>query len=67
MCTLTVFNVLLQELFPTAKPKETQYRKLTGDYVSTFEVRGEKMLRVRAHSAGTHAPRLCRPGLARLA
>lgn len=36
------------DLFTTEKPKETPYKLLTTDHVSTFEVNGEKMLKVRA-------------------
>lgn len=35
-----------QELFEHAKPLDTPYKKLTGDFVSTFEVKGQKCLQV---------------------
>lgn len=35
------------DLFVTEKPKETPYKLLTTDHVSTFTVNGEKMLKVR--------------------
>ena len=35
-----------QELFEHAKPLEIPFKKLTGDYVSTFEVKGQKVLQV---------------------
>ena len=35
-----------QNVFETDGPHEFPYRKLTSDYVSTFEVQGKKMLKV---------------------
>lgn len=35
-----------QELFEHAKPLNTPFKKLTSDFVSTFEVKGEKCLQV---------------------
>ena len=35
-----------QELFEHAKPLNTPFKKLTSDHVSTFEVKGEKILSV---------------------
>lgn len=35
-----------EDLFQAEKPDETVYRKLTGDYVSTFEVEGKTVLKV---------------------
>lgn len=39
-----------QELFEHAKPLDTPYKKLTGDFVSTFEVKGQKCLEVEAEA-----------------
>ncbi|KAK8794394.1 hypothetical protein WA171_003517 [Blastocystis sp. BT1] len=35
-----------QDIFENAKPDTTKYRKITGDYVSTIEVDGKKILKV---------------------
>lgn len=35
-----------QELFEHAKPLNTPFKKLTSDHVSTFEVKGQKILSV---------------------
>lgn len=35
-----------QELFEHAKPLDIPYKKLTSDHVSTFEVKGKKVLSV---------------------
>ena len=35
-----------QELFEHAKPLNIPYKKLTGDFVSTFEVKNQKILQV---------------------
>lgn len=39
-------DFVYQELFDLAADTETPYRKLTGDYVSTFEANGIKFLKV---------------------
>eukprot|EP01043_Picozoa_sp_COSAG02_P023008 COSAG02_NODE_1215_length_13852_cov_10.082600_2_plen_570_part_00 len=41
---MATFNY--ESLFQAEQPDETVYRKLTGDYVSTIEVDGEKVLKV---------------------
>ena len=35
-----------QDIFENAKPDSTKYRKITGDYVSTINVDGKKILKV---------------------
>lgn len=35
-----------QDIFENAKPDSTKYRKITGDYVSTMNVDGKKILKV---------------------
>lgn len=35
-----------QDIFETAGPDTTKYRKISGDYVSTIEVDGKKILKV---------------------
>ena len=35
-----------QELFEHAKPLNTPFKKLTGDFVSTFDVKGKQVLQV---------------------
>ena len=35
-----------QDIFENAKPDTTKFRKITGDYVSTIEVDGKKILKV---------------------
>ena len=55
------------ELFPTAGPKETPYRKITGDFVSTFDVQGERLLKVRPPGGRVRGQRACPASLARLA
>ena len=35
-----------QDIFENATPDATKYRKITGDYVSTIEVDGKKILKV---------------------
>lgn len=35
-----------QDIFENAKPDTTKYRKITGDYVSTIDVDGKKILKV---------------------
>jgi fumarate hydratase class I len=35
-----------QELFEHAKPLNTPFKKLTADYVSTFDVKGKQVLQV---------------------
>ena len=35
-----------QDIFETATPDPTKYRKITSDYVSTIEVDGKKILKV---------------------
>ena len=37
---------IYQDIFETAAPDTTEYRKITGDYVSTIEVDGKKILKV---------------------
>lgn len=37
---------IYQDIFEMATPDTTQYRKITGDYVSTINVDGKKILKV---------------------
>jgi len=43
---MSVVPFQYQNVFETDGPQEFPYRKLTGDYVSTFEVQGKQMLKV---------------------
>lgn len=37
---------MYQDIFETATPDPTKYRKISSDYVSTIEVDGKKILKV---------------------
>ena len=39
------------DLFAPAAPKDTPYRKLTSEGVSTLDVGGQRVLKARAHRA----------------
>ena len=43
------------DLFAPAAPKDTPYRKITSDGVSTVDVAGQRVLQVRVRSAGRAA------------
>ena len=44
--TLSTKPFYYQELFEHAKPLDVPYKKLTGSFVSTFEVKNQKILHV---------------------
>ncbi|KAK3237634.1 hypothetical protein CYMTET_52306 [Cymbomonas tetramitiformis] len=44
--SLSVPPFQYQDVFQPGKPKDTPYRKITGDYVSTIEVEGKSVLKV---------------------
>lgn len=52
-----------QELFQTAGPKDISWRKVTSDHVSTFDVKGQRVLQARPslHAQSAAAPPRRRP------
>ena len=58
-----------QELFQTAGPKDISWRKVTSDHVSTFDVKGQRVLQarpsLRAQSAAAPPPAAGRPAAGR--